>query len=128
MPWIVKLIIDCGFGSGDNKISICGSLASDTSGSINHFFLLAAVFAVLFAITGALRFFFITRLGQRVIADIRKAVFDRLTLLSPAYFEHVRTGEVLSRLTTDTTFPVLEISSHGSVYCPRHDLTAHFDG
>jgi len=113
MPWIVKLIIDCGFGEGNHTISICTSIASDTGGSLNRYFLLASVFALLFAITGALRFFFITRLGQRVIADIRKAVFDRLTYLSPAYFERVRTGEVLSRLTTDTT--LVETVITGSV-------------
>jgi len=55
----------------------------------------------------------ITRLGQRVIADIRMTVFDRLTLLSPTYFEQVRTGEVLSRLTTDTT--LVETVITGSV-------------
>lgn len=113
MPWIVKLIIDCGFGDGASSISVCASIASDTGGSLNRYFLLAAIFAVIFSITGALRFFFITRLGQRVIADIRKAVFDRLTYLSPAYFERVRTGEVLSRLTTDTT--LVETVITGSV-------------
>ncbi len=113
MPWIAKLIIDCGFGNGNSHIAICTSIARDTSGSINQYFLLAAVYAVLFAITGSLRFFFITRLGQRVIADIRMTVFDRLTLLSPTYFEQVRTGEVLSRLTTDTT--LVETVITGSV-------------
>ena len=113
MPWIVKLIIDCGFGEGNSAIAVCASIAKDTGGSLNRYFLLAAVFAVLFAMTGALRFFFITRLGQRVIADVRMAVFNRLTLLSPAYFERVRTGEVLSRLTTDTT--LVETVITGSV-------------
>jgi len=113
MPWIVKLIIDCGFGDASSEIAACAAIASDTEGSLNQYFLVAAIFAILFAITGALRFFFITRLGQRVIADIRKAVFNRLTLLSPAYFERVRTGEVLSRLTTDTT--LVETVITGSV-------------
>ncbi|WP_427451518.1 ABC transporter transmembrane domain-containing protein [Litorimonas sp. WD9-15] len=113
MPWIVKLIIDCGFGDGTTSIAICESIDVEGDGNLNRHFLFAAVFAILFAITGALRFFFITRLGQRVIADIRKAVFDRLTLLSPAYFERVRTGEVLSRLTTDTT--LVETVITGSV-------------
>ena len=113
MPWIVKLIIDCGFGDASSEIAACAAIASDTEGSLNQYFLVAAIFAILFAITGALRFYFITRLGQRVIADIRKAVFNRLTLLSPAYFERVRTGEVLSRLTTDTT--LVETVITGSV-------------
>lgn len=103
MSWIVKLVIDCGFANGKAAIPTCGSIASDPGSSLNQYFLLAAGFAVLFALAGALRFYFITRLGQRVITDIRKAVFDQMTVLSPAYFERVRTGEVLSRLTTDTT-------------------------
>lgn len=113
MPWIVKLIIDCGFGDGTASIAICESIDVEGDGNLNRYFLFASVFAVLFAVTGALRFFFITRLGQRVIADIRRAVFNRLTLLSPAYFERVRTGEVLSRLTTDTT--LVETVITGSV-------------
>ena len=113
MPWIGKVIIDCGFGDGDTAIAICESIGSPENKSLTPYFLLAGIFAILFSIAGALRFFFITRLGQRVIADIRKAVFDRLTLLSPAYFERVRTGEVLSRLTTDTT--LVETVITGSV-------------
>ncbi|MEL7232240.1 MAG: ABC transporter transmembrane domain-containing protein, partial [Pseudomonadota bacterium] len=73
------------------------------SGSLDGYFLLVIGFALLFSVFGALRFYFITTLGQRVVADLRRAVFDRLTLLSSAYFEKIRTGEVLSRLTTDTT-------------------------
>lgn len=113
MPWIVKIIIDCGFGAGDTEVEICASIGSQGSASLMPYFVLAGIFSILFALAGALRFFFITRLGQRVIADIRKAVFDRLTLLSPAYFERVRTGEVLSRLTTDTT--LVETVITGSV-------------
>lgn len=113
MPWLLKLIIDCGFGEGQSEIPACAFLGSDGNASLNWYFVLAGVFAVAFAITGALRFFFITRLGQRVIADIRRAVFNHLTLLSPEYFERVRTGEVLSRLTTDTT--LVETVITGSV-------------
>ena len=51
----------------------------------------------------ATRFYFVTWLGERVIADIRKAVFDNVLGLTPAFFEITRTGEVLSRLTADTT-------------------------
>jgi ATP-binding cassette subfamily B protein len=113
MPWIFKLIIDCGFGEGDSTIKICGYISAEAGGSLNRYFVFAGLFAVLFSLAGALRFFFITRLGQRVIADVRKAVFDRLTFLSPTYFERVRTGEVLSRLTTDTT--LVETVITGSV-------------
>jgi len=113
MSWIGKIIVDCGFGDGGAALSICTSIGGEGNTSLTPYFVFAGIFAVLFAIAGSLRFFFITRLGQRVIADIRKAVFDRLTQLSPSYFERVRTGEVLSRLTTDTT--LVETVITGSV-------------
>ena len=49
------------------------------------------------------RFYLVSWIGERVVADLRKAVFDHVITLSPAYFEVTRTGEILSRLTTDTT-------------------------
>ena len=99
---ILKLIVDCGFGGADAP-DYCEALPLAESGSLDGYFMLVMGFALLFSVFGALRFFFITTLGQRVVADLRRAVFDRLTDLSPQYFERVRTGEVLSRLTTDTT-------------------------
>ena len=54
-------------------------------------------------LASATRFYFVTWLGERVVADIRKAVFDNVLGLTPAFFEVTRTGEVLSRLTADTT-------------------------
>ncbi|MEP3653764.1 MAG: ABC transporter transmembrane domain-containing protein [Litorimonas sp.] len=113
MSWVGKIIVDCGFGQSNSTITICETIGGEDSDSTAPLFLLAGVVAIVFAIAGSLRFYFITRLGQRVIADIRTAVFDRLTLLSPTYFERVRTGEVLSRLTTDTT--LVETVITGSV-------------
>jgi len=113
LSWLGKIIVDCGFGDGNAAIAICTTIGGENGDSPTPYFLFAGVIAVFFALAGALRFFFITRLGQRIIADIRKAVFDRLTLLSPMYFERVRTGEVLSRLTTDTT--LVETVITGSV-------------
>ena len=57
----------------------------------------------LLGVAAATRFYFVTWLGERVVADIRKAVFDNVLGLSPQFFETTRTGEVLSRLTADTT-------------------------
>ncbi|GHA81948.1 ABC transporter [Algimonas arctica] len=99
---ILKLIVDCGFG-GDKAPDYCAALPFAQNGALDSYFVLVMGFALIFSIFGALRFYFITTLGQRVVADLRRAVFDRLTSLSPQYFERVRTGEVLSRLTTDTT-------------------------
>ena len=61
------------------------------------------VLAALLALFTAARFYTISRLGERVVADMRKAVYDHIIGMSPAFFETIRTGETLSRLTTDTT-------------------------
>lgn len=73
------------------------------SALLNQYFLAALVIAALLAGGTGLRYALVTRLGERVVADIRKAVFDRVIGMSPAFFEKVMTGEVLSRITTDTT-------------------------
>jgi ATP-binding cassette subfamily B protein len=64
--------------------------------------ILLAVVGVL-AVSTYSRFYLVSWIGERVVADLRMAVFDRILRLSPAYFEVTKTGEVLSRLTTDTT-------------------------
>ena len=66
-------------------------------------------------VASATRFYFVTWLGERVMADIRKAVFDNVLGLTPAFFEVTRTGEVLSRLTADTTLMQTVIGSSASV-------------
>ena len=73
-----------------------------------------AIIAALALGTGA-RYYLVTRLGERVVADIRKAVFDRVIGLSPAFFERVMTGEIVSRITTDTTVILSVIASSVSV-------------
>ena len=62
-----------------------------------------------------LRYYLVTRLGERVVADIRRALFDRVMGMSPAFFERIMTGEVLSRITTDTTLILSVIGSSVSV-------------
>ncbi|HWA90494.1 MAG TPA: ABC transporter transmembrane domain-containing protein [Rhizomicrobium sp.] len=96
-------------------------------GMIDHGFdkqnagLIGKYFLALFAVAGVLglatatRFFFVTWLGERVIADIRKAVFDNVLSLTPSFFEVTRTGEVLSRLTADTTLVQTVIGSSASI-------------
>jgi ATP-binding cassette subfamily B protein len=89
MPVAFKDMIDHGF-------------TKDNAARIDQVFLaLLAVTAVL-GVATALRFYFVTWLGERVVADIRKAVFSHILSLSPAFFEVTRTGEVLSRMTSDT--------------------------
>ena len=67
-----------------------------------HFFALFAVGAAL-GLFSALRFYMVTWLGERVTADLRNAVYAHVVTQSPEFFETTQTGEVLSRLTTDTT-------------------------
>ena len=59
--------------------------------------------AVVFGVFAALRFYLVTWLGERVVADLREAVYRRVVRMDPTFFEVTRTGEVLSRLTADTT-------------------------
>jgi ATP-binding cassette subfamily B protein len=89
---------------------------------LDRYFGYALVIALLMAIGSAVRHYFVTRLGERVVADIRRALFDRVMGMSPAYFERIMTGEVLSRITTDTTLILSVIGSSVSVAL-RHSLT-----
>lgn len=75
----------------------------DGAGLLDRYFGAALLIVAALALGTAARYFFVTRLGERVVADIRKAVYARVITLSPAFFERVMTGEILSRITTDTT-------------------------
>ncbi|PRX37557.1 ATP-binding cassette, subfamily B [Meinhardsimonia xiamenensis] len=82
---------------------------------LDQYFLAALAIAWALAIGTGLRYYLVTRLGERVVADIRKAVFDRVIGMSPAFYERIMTGEVLSRITTDTTVILSVIGSSISV-------------
>jgi ATP-binding cassette subfamily B protein len=86
----VKLLIDSGFGEG--------SLAL-----LNQAVLVLLALAVFMALGTFIRFYLVSWLGERVSADIRTAVFNHIVTLHPSYFETNRSGEITSRLTTDTT-------------------------
>lgn len=68
-----------------------------------RYFFLIIIAALLMVVLGTIRFFLVSWLGERVVADIRNAVYERITALSPSFYEVTKTGEVISRLTTDTT-------------------------
>ncbi len=70
---------------------------------LDQYFMAALAIAALLALGTGLRYALVTRLGERVVADIRVAVFNRVIGMSPEFFEKIMTGEVLSRITTDTT-------------------------
>ncbi len=101
LPMAVRRVVD-NFGTEDGAV-------------LNQYFLAALGIAGLLAIGTGLRYALVTRLGERVVADIRKAVFDRVIGMSPAFFENIMTGEVLSRITTDTTLILSVIGSSVSI-------------
>ncbi|WP_413721101.1 ABC transporter transmembrane domain-containing protein [Silicimonas sp. MF1-12-2] len=82
---------------------------------LDSYFTAALGIALLLALGTGLRYYLVTRLGERVVADIRKAVFDRMIGMSPAFYEKIMTGEVLSRITTDTTLILSVIGSSISI-------------
>ena len=101
LPLAVRRVVD-GFGAADAEL-------------LDQYFGAALAIAALLALGTGLRYYFVTRLGERVVADIRKAVFDRVIGMSPAFYERILTGEVLSRITTDTTLILSVIGSSISV-------------
>jgi ATP-binding cassette subfamily B protein len=77
-------------------------LTSNRSGeSVDRWFWLLGAVAVALGLFTALRYYWVTRLGERIVADLRKSVYGHILTLDPAFFISTRTGEVLSRLTTD---------------------------
>ncbi|SDN61086.1 ATP-binding cassette, subfamily B [Lutimaribacter pacificus] len=101
LPMAVRRVVD-NFGAEDGAL-------------LDRYFGAAMVLAGLLAIGTGLRYALVTRLGERVVADIRKAVFDRVLSMSPAFYERIMTGEVLSRITTDTTLILSVIGSSISI-------------
>ena len=94
---------------------VVDGFSANNAALLDQYFAAALVIAALLALGTGLRYYLVTRLGERVVADIRRALFDRVVGLSPAFFERIMTGEVLSRLTTDTTLILSVIGSSVSV-------------
>lgn len=109
-------------GIVDNETSGGPSLAFD--GSTPYTLIFAAI-VVIMAVSTALRFYFVTWLGERVVADIRRMVYDRLIHLSPEYFEENQPAEIVSRLTADTTLVQTIVGSSVSVWA-RNAIVAVF--
>ena len=89
--------------------------AVGSADALNRQFLVLGGVALALALATALRFYFITRLGERVVADLRIALYRRVLSLDAGYFLHIRTGEVLSRMTTDMTIVETMVGSQISV-------------
>jgi ATP-binding cassette, subfamily B, bacterial len=102
LPAAARVLVDRGF-------------ASATPEEINRWFVVLMAVVMALAVFSATRFYFVTRLGERVVADFRADVYDRLIGLSPAYFSQIRTGEAISRLTVDATLIETLVSSSASI-------------
>lgn len=94
---------------------VVDGFAADNASLLDQYFFAALMIAMLLALGTGARYYLVTRLGERVVADIRKALFDKVMGMSPAFFERLMTGEVLSRLTTDTTLILSVIGSSVSI-------------
>lgn len=108
MPVAMRFLIDSGFSTETTDIN-------------RYFGALFGVAAVL-AFASAARYYMVTWIGERVVADVRDAVYRHIIRMSPEFFETTRTGEVLSRLTTDTTL-ILNVLSTSVSMALRNSLT-----
>ncbi len=102
VPMAVRGMINYGFSAENVEV-------------MNHYFLAMLGVALVLGIASAMRFFFVSWLGERVVADLRRDVYAHVTDLSPSFFEVTRTGEVLSRLTADTTLVQTVVGSSVSI-------------
>jgi ATP-binding cassette, subfamily B, bacterial len=90
VPLAVRRIIDHGFTDADAAL-------------VNKYFATMLVVVAVLAVASAARYYFVTTLGERIVADLRAAVFRHLLTLSAAFYDGARAGELTSRLTADTT-------------------------
>ncbi len=98
----LKFLIDRGLGARDPVL-------------LNEGLAIVLAIVVIIAIGSFVRFYYISWVGERVVADIRKAVFSQILKLNPGFFETTKTGEILSRLTTDTSLLQTVVGSSLSI-------------
>jgi ATP-binding cassette subfamily B protein len=108
LPVALRMLIDTGFDPA-------------TVARLNTWFLGVFAVAAAYGAFGALRYYLVTRLGERVVADLRDAVYRRVIRMDPLFFETTRVGEVQSRLTTDTAV-IESISGSGLSIVLRSSL------
>ncbi|MDH3645864.1 MAG: ABC transporter transmembrane domain-containing protein [Gammaproteobacteria bacterium] len=100
LPVAVRHMIDNGFAN---------------AGDIDRYFIILLALAIFMALATATRHYLVSWLGERVVTDVRSAVYANVVRLDPVFFETMRTGEVQSRLTTDTTLVQTVIGSSASM-------------
>ncbi len=103
-----------GLGQGLKQL-IDNGFADGNPAALDQALMLLLGLSVIMAIGTSARFYFVSWLGERVVADLRKAVYDRVLALHIGFFETTKTGEILSRLTTDTTLLQSVIGSSASI-------------
>jgi ATP-binding cassette, subfamily B, bacterial len=102
IPLAVRRMIDHGFQASDSAL-------------VNQYFVAMVMVVLVLAVSSALRFYYVMWLGERVVANVRDALFSHLLMLSPAFYETQRTGDIMSRLTADTTQIKSAFSSTASI-------------
>jgi ATP-binding cassette subfamily B protein len=113
VPVAVRRMIDFGFNA--EAIALIGS-----------YFAVMIVVAAVLALSSAMRYYLVTTLGERIVADLRSDVFAHLTRLSLAFFDSAKTGELVSRLTADTT--QIKSAVGASVSIALRNLVLFFGG
>ena len=94
---------------------VIDGFSAENAALIDQYFLALIGVAAALALATAMRFYLVSRLGERVIADLRTAVFSHVASMSPAFFERVMTAEVMTRLTTDTSVIQSVVGSTASI-------------
>lgn len=102
VPMAFRGVIDNGFAGADQS-------------RIDGYFILLMVVALVLALSTAARFYFVTKLGESVVASFRSAVYAHVLGLSPVFYDNMKSGEVLSRLTSDTTVIQGVVGSSASI-------------
>lgn len=113
LPLAARHVIDFGFATADTTNA--DTAAAESALFLSRYFLLMLAVGLLLAASSAARFYFVSRLGERVVADIRAAVFDRLLHLSADFFDTMQAGEISSRLTADTVVIKSTVGSVASI-------------
>lgn len=90
LPMAVRRVIDNGFTNSDPSL-------------VNNYFTVLIIIAAVLAIASSCRYYFVIWIGERIVADLRNDVFANVTRLSPEFFDKSHSGEIISRLTADTT-------------------------
>jgi ATP-binding cassette subfamily B protein len=121
-PQIIKALIALAIASGSTLIVpvavrriIDHGFTASNANLVNQYFGVMIAVVLLLAVSSAIRFYYVMWLGEKIVADVRDTLFEHLLKLSPAFYESQKTGEVVSRLTADTTQIKSAFSSTASI-------------